>query len=79
MSMVAFLAQMISSINGALLDSWTLTKPANFKADLAGRSAFVSSWVPRKCQAHKILRWVPPWRPKVPLSALPLPPINAVH
>lgn len=38
---------MISSINGAVFDSWTLTKPANFKADVAGRDAFVKSWVPQ--------------------------------
>jgi hypothetical protein len=37
-------AQMISSITGALLDSYTLTKPAGFKADLAGRTAFLAGF-----------------------------------
>ncbi len=37
--------QMISSISGALLDSFTLTKPANFKPDLAGRTAFLANFV----------------------------------
>jgi hypothetical protein len=38
--------QMISSISGAVLDSWVLTKPANFNPDLAGRTAFVQNWTP---------------------------------
>ncbi len=37
-------AQMISSISGAVLDTFTLTKPANFKPDLAGRTAFLKSF-----------------------------------
>lgn len=36
--------QMISSINGAVLDTFTLTKPAGFKPDLAGRTAFLQSF-----------------------------------
>ena len=36
---------MISSISGAVLDSFTLTKPANFKPDLAGRTAFLANFV----------------------------------
>ena len=35
---------MISSINGAVLDTFALTKPAGFKPDLAGRTAFLSSF-----------------------------------
>ena len=38
--------QHISSISGAVLDTWTLKKPIGFKADLAGRTAFVNSWKP---------------------------------
>ncbi len=40
-------AQMVSSITGKVFDSWTLTKPAGFKADVAGRTAFVKLWVPQ--------------------------------
>lgn len=36
---------MISSISGAVLDKFTLTKPANFKPDLAGRTAFLANFV----------------------------------
>ena len=36
--------QMISSIDGTVLDSFTLTKPAGFKADLAGRTAFLANF-----------------------------------
>lgn len=36
---------MISSISGAVLDSFTLTKPANFKPELAGRTAFLAAFV----------------------------------
>ena len=36
--------QMISSISGAVLDTFTLTKPAGFKPDLAGRTAFVNNF-----------------------------------
>ena len=36
--------QMISSISGAVLDTFTLTKPAGFKPDLAGRTAFLNSF-----------------------------------
>lgn len=39
-------AQMISSITGKVFDSWTLSKPAGFKPDLAGRTAFVNNWKP---------------------------------
>ena len=35
---------MISSISGAVLDTFTLTKPAGFKPDLAGRTAFLNSF-----------------------------------
>ena len=36
--------QMISTITGALLDSFTLTKPAGFKPDVAGRTAFLAGF-----------------------------------
>ena len=37
-------AQMISTITGAVLDSFTLTKPAGWKPDLAGRTSFLANF-----------------------------------
>ena len=39
-------AQMISSINGKIMDQWVLTKPANFKLNATARSAALSSFEP---------------------------------
>ena len=35
---------MISSLSGLVLDSFNLTKPAGFKPDLAGRTAFLATF-----------------------------------